>query len=82
MMHTLPVLAAAISNSRCIEPKRGWKEPSILWTTVIAESGRKKTSALRAAMAPLRRLQTAAMREYELAKNEHDAAMLHNSKLT
>ncbi len=47
-------LASAISNSSVIELKRGWTEPSILWTAIVGESGTAKSPALDLAMRPIR----------------------------
>jgi len=52
-MVALPLLAAvagAVGNSRAIEPRPGWREPAVVWTAVVAESGSGKTPAFKAAM--------------------------------
>jgi Protein of unknown function (DUF3987) len=44
----LPVLAAlasAIGNTRTIRLKRGWTEPSIVWTATVGDSGTLKSPA-------------------------------------
>jgi len=53
----LSALASAIGNSRRIKLKNGWTEPSIIWTTVIAESGSTKSPPFEAVMQPLREWQ-------------------------
>ena len=50
----LSVCASAVGRSRMIELKRSWHEPSILWTAIIADSGCKKTPAMRVALRPLK----------------------------
>jgi hypothetical protein len=60
----LAVFAAAIGNSRRIQLKLGWDEPSILWTVIVGESGTQKTPAFRIVLRPLRELQSKAMREH------------------
>lgn len=53
----LSALAAAIGNSRRIKLKDGWTEPSIIWTTIVAESGSGKSAPFDACMEPLREWQ-------------------------
>lgn len=72
-MIAVPALAAAggaIGNARTVRLKKGWSEPSILWTVVIAEPGGKKTPALKKVFQPIWDRQMAALREYnrELAE--------------
>ncbi len=74
----LPLLtgiASAVGNARCIMLRRGWYEPSIIWTAVVAESGDLKTPALHQALGPVMRWQEAAFHAYELAKEEYNRAM-------
>jgi len=44
----LSSLAAAIGNSRNLRVKKGFTQPAILWTTVVARSGARKSPALSA----------------------------------
>ena len=63
----LPILsaaAAAIGNSRRIKLKDSWKEPAILWTAIVGDSGSMKSPAIDLAMRPLRRMQSEAFRVY------------------
>jgi hypothetical protein len=41
----LSVLASAIGNTRVIRLKRGWTEPTILWTVIVGDSGTLKSPA-------------------------------------
>jgi len=55
-MVALPVItsaAAAIGNSRVIEGKRGWLEPSVIWSGIVAPSGSAKSPALKEGVRPL-----------------------------
>ncbi len=64
----LPILsaaAAAIGNSRRIKLKDSWKEPAIIWTGIVGDSGSMKSPAIDLAMKPLRRMQSEAFRVYE-----------------
>jgi len=72
----LSSLAAAIGNSRRIELKRGWTEPSIVWSAVVAESGSLKSPAIEAGVAFLHQRQSDAFAQYEtdLAQHENDQA--------
>lgn len=49
----LAVCAGAIGNSRAIELRKGWVEPSVLWTAPVGESGTLKTPAFNVALWPL-----------------------------
>jgi len=41
----LATLASCIGNTRRIAPWQGWREPSVLWTVVVADSGTLKSPA-------------------------------------
>ena len=45
----LSALAGAVGTSTRIELKPGWREPSILWTAIVGDSGTHKSPALKAA---------------------------------
>jgi hypothetical protein len=68
----LSALASAIGNSREIELKPGWTEPSILWTAIIGESGDGKTPAIEADLEPLRRNEGEAFERYRQARETFD----------
>ncbi len=53
-------LASAIGNSYEIELKSDWKEPSILWTGIVGDSGTMKSPALKQALEPVREQQKTA----------------------
>ena len=56
---TLAMFAACTGNSRRIILKASWKEPSILWTAVVAPSGTLKSPALDYALAPIQEMKNA-----------------------
>jgi hypothetical protein len=66
----LPALAAAsvIGNTRTIRLKRGWDEPSVIWSALVAESGTMKSPAHRKAVACLFRLQRPLLQEFKQAR--------------
>ena len=69
----LPLLVgftAAIGNSRSVQLKRGWTEPSVLWGAVIGESGTTKSPALEVALRAVRKRQNESIKEYEQALKE------------
>lgn len=73
----LPLLSAAasaIGNTRRIQLKRGWTEPTILWTAIVGDSGTMKSPALELALRSLRRRQQEAIKlhaeELEAYKTE------------
>lgn len=76
----LAVAASAIGNTRIIRLKRGWEEPSVLWSVPVGDSGTLKSPGYRVAVAPLfteqgRRMERhlRQQREYKAAKEGGDA---------
>ena len=67
----LAVTASLIGNTRVLKLKRTWKEPSVLWTVLIGDSGTLKSPALSLAVDPLFAIQRRLRREHqrELAAN-------------
>jgi hypothetical protein len=61
----LAVVASVIGNTRTIQLKRGWQEPSIVWTAVIAESGTLKSPAHAKVLNPLFVLQKKLLDEHQ-----------------
>jgi DNA polymerase I-like protein with 3'-5' exonuclease and polymerase domains len=70
----LAVVASAIGNTRTICLKRGWEEPSILWTAIVGDSGTLKSPAWLLAVGYLLRLQNRLREQYLAALQEHEAA--------
>jgi hypothetical protein len=79
----LPVLCAlagAIGNSRRLQLKKSWEEPSIVWAGVIGESGTQKSPGLVAGKRfPLRR-QKAAFKRHEGPLAEYKAKLARCKK--
>lgn len=78
-LHVLAVVASAIGNTRTIELKRGWTEPSVIWSAIVADSGTLKSPAFQKCVAPLFRIQkklhdafSEAMKQYELDLSAHE----------
>jgi len=71
----ISALAAAIDNTRVIEVKPGWKEPSVVWTTIVGESGTQKSPALDKALEFTQELERLAFDEFYRAKAKYDADM-------
>jgi hypothetical protein len=69
----LAILGAAIGNSHVVEIKKGWTEPAVLYVAVVADSGEKKTPALKVAAAPAKRRQMALKREHDKAMSDYHA---------
>jgi hypothetical protein len=61
----LPTLAAAVGNHGEIELKRSWREPAVVWASVVAESGSLKSPSFHEATRPVRRRQAAAVTAHE-----------------
>lgn len=74
----IATMASAISNSRVVQLRPGWCEPSVLWVAVVAPSGTCKSPALELAIAPAEVRDGDAYRRYQEAMEEHDAEMLHH----
>lgn|GEM_PF-563764 len=66
--------AAAIGNTRDIQLKQGWKEPPVIWSAIVADSGTLKSPALDKALGPVVRKEARAEREHrdELALHERE----------
>jgi len=71
----LSVLSAAIGNSREIELKPGWREPSILWTAIVGDSGTMKSPALEHALKPVRDRQRSSMSAHAGAVQHFEMAL-------
>jgi hypothetical protein len=70
----LSVVGAAIGNSRSVKLKHSWREPSILWSAVISDSGTLKSPAFRLAIDRARALERKLRERHEAAKEEATAA--------
>lgn len=73
-------LASAIGNTRCIQLKRGWSEPAIVWTAIVGESGTLKTPAFKPAMKPIRDRQDRALKRYAEALASYESDVLRYEK--
>lgn len=69
----LTALASAIGNSRTIELKAGWTEPSILWSAIVGDSGTMKSPALEIALRAVRQRQTRNLAGHEFAVDAYSA---------
>lgn len=72
-MVALPLLVSAasvIGNAREIRIKAAWKEPPILWTAVVAESGSLKSPALELGVSPLRAVEQLLAEEDRRSDNQ------------
>lgn len=79
----LPLLtaaASAIGNTRRIELKKGWSEPSILWSAIVGDSGTMKSPALEAALHPVKRRQEKALDTHTFALADYDGQKLTYEK--
>ena len=76
----LSALAGIIGNTMVIQLKRGWTEPSVVWTAIIGESGSHKSPAFRVVQRPLMQLQTDALKQHAEEMEEYDRQMLDYEK--
>jgi len=73
-----PLLAAfssAIGRTRRIQLKQSWREPAVLWTVIVGESGTSKSPALDAALEFVRRRESRFMKENEEARKEYERTL-------
>jgi hypothetical protein len=63
----LAAMAACVGNSRVIRLKRGWSEPSVIWTVIVGDSGTLKTPAYVKAVRHLFSIQETLRGEYDVA---------------
>jgi hypothetical protein len=71
----LPVLAVAaslIGNTRTVRLKRGWEEPSVLWTATVADSGSQKSPAYKAVMRPMYAVQKRLRAEFKAQMDQYE----------
>ena len=61
----LPVVGAAIGNTRWALPWQGWAEPPILWTMAIGNPSSNKSPGLDAVLTPLRKVEREKRRAVE-----------------
>jgi DNA polymerase I-like protein with 3'-5' exonuclease and polymerase domains len=78
----LAVAASVIGNARTLRLKRGWEEPSVIWTAVVGDSGTLKSPAFLKAVAHLFRLQKRFQLEFKVkqAKYQEDLQAYKESK--
>src|SRR5262249_18418065 len=76
----LAVVASAVGDTRVIYVKRTWKEPCIIWSAVVADSGAMKSPAHQLTIGPVWALQKRLMRQhkeeaarYQGEKQEYEA---------
>ena len=74
----IATLAGAIGNSRVVLLKRGWTEPSVVWTAIVGDSGTMKSPALDAPLKAVRKKQNEAFEQYEQEMREHEARVLRH----
>jgi hypothetical protein len=67
----LATIASCIGNTARILLKRDWKEPPVLWTAIISESGTMKSPAFKMAVNILKTIQYKALTQYEAAMQAH-----------
>jgi hypothetical protein len=66
-----PEAAGCLGNARVLLLKRGWAEPSVLWSLTVAESGGHKSPAYHAVVDPLMDLQMDLYDQHQLDRDRH-----------
>lgn len=78
----LSCIATSIGNTRKIELKKGWEEPSILWTAIVGDSGTMKSPAIELALQPVKERQQKAFAEFtEQDRNYRDEFLQYERDL-
>lgn len=70
-LHMFAVFGGLIGNSRVVMGKATWAEPSVFWTTIIADSGGGKSPAWRAALSPLQSINSTFKKTYQAKEKEY-----------
>jgi hypothetical protein len=78
---SLPVLAAAVGNSREVQIKRSWTERSILWMSLVALSGDMKSPSLEASVKPVNRLEVKAKESHDLDQEQYEHELKEYNQL-
>jgi DNA polymerase I-like protein with 3'-5' exonuclease and polymerase domains len=68
----LAVIASTIGNTRTIRLKRGWEEPSIVWSAIVGDSGTLKSPAYFKAVRYLFVIQKRLHDEFRAAKKQYE----------
>jgi DNA polymerase-1 len=71
----LAAVASAVGNTRVLRLKRGWAEPSVVWSAIVGDSGTLKSPAWRAAVVHLIRRQKALLQEHREALRAYEAEL-------
>jgi DNA polymerase I-like protein with 3'-5' exonuclease and polymerase domains len=79
---SLAAVASAIGNTRVIQLKRGWTEPSIVWSAIVGDSGTLKSPAYLRAVSPLIAKQRCLLEQFKQRMDEYkkDLAAYRESK--
>jgi hypothetical protein len=72
----LSAMGAVIGNTRRAVPKTGWREPPILWTVIVAESGSLKTPGMNYALEPIHQIQREMFKKFEARQKVHETDVL------
>lgn len=80
----LAACSAAINGAFRIRMKRhdGWHEPPALWVGLVGDPAAKKSPIMRAAWAPLQKIEAAAFREHKVLRERYDALDKEAQKAT
>jgi len=78
----LVVCAAAIGDSRVVQIKRSWKEPSILWAAIVGSSGAGKSPGIELALAPTHAIQQLALDEFKAEMEVYKEALKEHKRLS
>jgi DNA polymerase-1 len=67
----LAVVASVIGNTRVLQLKRTWQEPSVVWAAIVGDSGSLKSPAYKMAVKYLFKLQSRMLLEHKAKMGEY-----------
>jgi Protein of unknown function (DUF3987) len=73
-LHAMTAAAASIGNTRTIRLRRDWREPSVMWSAVVGDSGTLKSPAYKMIVSYFNRLEKARIEEYTAKRSEFEEA--------
>jgi hypothetical protein len=71
----LAVVSGCLGNRAVLELKSSWHVPSVLWIGIIGESGSLKSPALDLLLGPLGDRESALIRDFNMAVQEHERSV-------
>ncbi|MBX9654744.1 DUF3987 domain-containing protein [bacterium] len=78
--YVLAIVAGMIGNTRRIRLKKGWTEPAIVWSAVVADSGSLKSPALDLVSKVIHQHQSRMFDDHRAEQSEYEAALAKHER--